>query len=197
MNDKNAETNRERLLTILLDRSFKLGDFTLSSGKKSEYYVDCRTSTLHPEGALRIVNLMLPILREWKTEQVGGLTLGADPIVSSISLATGQEPAAGTIPAFIVRKESKAHGRGLQIEGCFEEGKRTVIVEDVITTGGSALKAVEAARDSGAKIVGVIAVVDREEGGRKAIEAEGLEVRSLFTASELKQAAKEAAGAGE
>ena len=188
--DDQIEQARSRLCGLLLERSFKLGEFVLSSGRRSEYYVDCRTTTLHPGGAVLIVELMRPILAEWRAEQVGGLTLGADPIVAAISYASGLQAAGNAVPAFIVRKEAKSHGRGKQIEGCFEAGKRTVIVEDVITTGESALRAVAAAREGGAEVVGVIAVVDREEGGREAIEKEGLPVRSLFTASELKAAAK-------
>jgi orotate phosphoribosyltransferase len=184
------DRSKLKLRNLLLERSFKLGEFVLSSGRPSEYYVDCRTSTLHPAGAVLIVELMRPILTELRAEQVGGLTLGADPIVAAISYASGLPAGGAAIPAFIVRKEAKSHGRGKQIEGCFEAGKRTVIVEDVITTGESALKAVAASKEAGATVVGVIAVVDREEGGREAIEQEGLPVRSLFTASELKAAAK-------
>jgi len=192
-----ADSDRKRLLEILLERSFKLGDFTLSSGRKSDYYVDCRTTTLHPEGAKLITKLIMPILEEWNVEQVGGLTLGADPIVSTISMAAsgvswgdGEKYQGDPIPAFIVRKEEKAHGTGRRIEGCFEEGKPTAIIEDTLTTGGSALKAVEAAQQAGAEVVGVIAVVDREEGGREAVEAEGLPLKALFTATELKEAAR-------
>lgn len=184
------EKLREELRGLLLERSFKLGDFTLSSGKKSDYYVDCRTTTLHPRGSRLIAALMLPIIRQWEAGQVGGLTLGADPLAATISYASDEDAGAAPVPAFIVRKESKGHGRGRRIEGCFDPSLRTVVVEDVITTGGSALKAVEAARSEGAEVVGVIAVVDREEGGREAIEAEGIEVSSLFTASELKEAAR-------
>lgn len=191
---ENGET-RQRLKQILLERSFQLGDFTLSSGKKSDYYIDCRTTTTHPEGIFLIIKLILPILQEWDIEQTGGLTLGADPIVSAIAYGTSPaSPKAGEtvrrpVPAFIVRKEAKDHGRGKLIEGCFTAAKRTAIIEDVITTGESALAAVRAAREGGAAVVGVIAVVDREEGGRQAIEKEGLLVRSLFTAAELKAAA--------
>jgi orotate phosphoribosyltransferase len=201
MNDQDDKKTRAGLIGILLARSFKLGDFTLSSGRKSEYYIDCRTATLHPEGAKYITQAMMPVLAEWKAEQVGGLTLGADPVVAAISMASAgvawdNQPAYSgpPIPAFIVRKEQKGHGRGKLIEGCFEAGKRTVIVEDVITTGESALKAVAAAREGGAEVVGVIAVVDREEGGREAIEKEGLKVHSLFTATELKDAAQKMGG---
>jgi orotate phosphoribosyltransferase len=188
--------DKDRLRDLILARSFKLGDFTLSSGKRSDYYIDCRTTTLHPEGAHLITRLLMPILAQWKIEQVGGLTLGADPIVAGISLASSgmardpvHEYDCPVITGFIVRKESKGHGRGRLIEGCFEPGRRTAIMEDVITTGESALKAVAAAREAGAVVVVVMAVVDREEGGREAIAAQGLPVVSLFTASELKAAA--------
>lgn len=181
---------RSRLISILLARSFKLGDFTLSSGKKSEYYVDCRTSTLHPEGLKLIVEEMLPTLREWGAQAAGGLTLGADPLAAGVAFGTASLPEGQRIPGFIVRKEAKAHGRGRQVEGCLEPGMKVAVLEDVITTGESALRAVKAVREAGATVVGVLAIVDREEGGREAIAKEGLKVKALFTASELKVAAK-------
>ncbi len=175
-------------MEIILERSFKLGEFTLSSGRKSDYYVDCRTTTLDPEGAVLVGELLFDLIRDMDADAAGGLTLGADPVTASVIAESFRE--GKPLMGFIVRKEKKEHGRGRRVEGRLEAGHRAVILEDVITTGGSALQAAEAAREAGAAAVGVAALVDREEGGREAIEKEGLEVRSLFTASELKRAAK-------
>jgi len=189
MGDNDNAEARTRLMQIILERSFKLGEFTLSSGRKSEYYVDCRTTTLHPEGAYLVAWLIFPWVREAGAEAVGGLTLGADPMAAAVIVESFKQGA--PVRGFIVRKQAKEHGRGKQIEGCLEKGDRVIVLEDVITTGESALKAVKAAQEAGAKVVGVVAIVDREEGGREAIEKEGLTVRALFTASELKQAAQQ------
>ncbi len=178
---------KKRLLKIILERSFQLGEFTLSSGKKSDYYIDCRTTTLHHEGAWLCGRLLLELALAWEPHAVGGLTLGADPLVAAIITESFRQ---GTpLRGFIVRKQEKSHGRGRRIEGCLEKGDTAVVVEDVITTGGSALKAVEAARQAGAKVSAVVAVADRKEGGEKAIREQGLEVSSLFTAPDLKKAA--------
>jgi len=136
-------------------------------------------------GLQLIGSLGLRAIREalWKPRLVGGLTLGADPVSYAIAMASQLDPPA--IDAFTVRKEPKQHGTGRQIEGCFVEGARTVIVEDVITTGGSALKAAQVLQDAGADIVGVLAVVDRQEGGRQAIEGAGLPVAVLVTLEDL------------
>ena len=183
----NFAYEKERLLKIILERSFKLGDFTLSSGRKSDYYIDCRTTTLHPEGAFLCGRLLLERALEWAPHSVGGLTLGADPVVAAIIAESFRQ---GTpLRGFIVRKEEKSHGRGRRIEGCIEKGDTADIEEDVITTGGSALQAVDAARHEGAKVSAVLAIVDREEGGEEAIKKEGLEVSSLFGASGLKKSA--------
>lgn len=192
MNEQDISGERKRLMEILLERSFKLGSFTLSSGKMSDYYVDCRTTTLHPEGAYLVARLALPLVLEMKAQSVGGLTLGADPMVAALIVESYRQ--GSPVRGFIVRKESKGHGRGRKIEGCLEAGDKVVIVEDVITTGGSALKAVEAAREAGAEVAGIIAIVDREEGGREAIESQGLLVRSLFSATELKLEAEKTGG---
>ena len=173
------------LAALLAERSARLGDFTLASGKKSSFYVDARLTTMSPEGLARIGPAGLAAIREagWSADAVGGLTLGADPIAYAISYASAL---AGTpIRAFTVRKEAKTHGTGKLIEGPFRSGDRVVVIEDTITTGGSALKAVEAVRAAGGEVVGVLALVDREEGGREAIEAAGCAVRSLVRASEI------------
>lgn len=174
-----------RLLDLLAQRSARRGSFTLASGRQSDLYIDCRLTTMHPEGLSLIGPLGLHAVGErgWHPDSVGGLTLGADPV--SYAIAYASQLAGMPTRAFTVRKEAKTHGTGKLIEGAFLSGDRVVVIEDVITTGGSALKAVEAVRAAGGNVVGVLAVVDREEGGRAAIEAAGLEVASLALASEI------------
>jgi orotate phosphoribosyltransferase len=176
---------RTRLLDLLAQRSARRGTFTLASGRQSDLYVDCRPTTMHPEGLSLIGPLGLHAIGErgWQPDSVGGLTLGADPV--SYAIAYASQLAGMPTRAFTVRKEAKSHGTGKLVEGAYEPGDRVVVIEDVITTGGSALKAVEVLRMAGAKIVGVLSVVDREEGGREALEAAGLEVVSLARASEI------------
>lgn len=178
------------LVHLLATRSAKKGQFTLSSGAKSELYIDARITTMSPEGLSLIGPLGLrEIESDWKPDSVGGLTLGADPISYAISYASALQAANtnGSTPirAFTVRKEVKQHGTGRQIEGPFEATDRVVVIEDVITTGGSSIKAINAIKAAGATVVGLLALVDREEGGRQAIEATGVEVRALVTASEI------------
>ncbi len=174
-----------RLLDLLAARSVRRGTFTLSSGRQSDLYVDCRLTTMHPEGLSLIGPLGLHAIAErgWHPDSVGGLTLGADPV--SYAIAYASQLAGIPVRAFTVRKEAKTHGTGKLIEGPYSEGDRVVVIEDVITTGGSALKAVDAVRAAGGIVVGVLAVVDREEGGREAIEATGVEVASLARAADL------------
>jgi len=182
---------KSELEKILLNKSFQLGEFILSSGKKSDYYIDCRTATLDPNGLYLIANLFLDYLEKQNLEldAVGGLTLGADPIIGGmVALSqTRNRPLQG----FIVRKEVKSHGRAKLIEGNLEPGWSIAIVEDVITTGGSALKAIEAGKQAGAMVKIVLAVVDREEGGREEITRLGIPIFSLFTAEELKKSAQQ------
>jgi orotate phosphoribosyltransferase len=181
-------TDHTALVALLTKRSVKKGQFTLASGKQSEYYIDARLTTMSPEGLSLIGPLALSALRQsgWKADAVGGLTLGADPI----SYAIGYASAASESPirTFTVRKEAKTHGTGKLIEGPFRIGDRVVVIEDVITTGGSALRAIEAVKAAGGTVVGVLALVDREEGGREAIESTGTEVLRLVTAAELVRA---------
>lgn len=179
----------ERLRDLLAERSFRTGEFTLSSGRTSRYYVDCRTTTMHAEGQALLGRVGVERLEraELWPELIGGMTMGADPVsyaVAGESWRRGKEP----IHAFSVRKQAKDHGRGRRIEGCFEEGRRVVVAEDVITTGGSALDACRAVRDAGGEVVGVLVLVDREEGGREALEDEGHLVLPLYTAGELEAA---------
>jgi orotate phosphoribosyltransferase len=178
-------TDHDRLLTLLAERSARRGRFTLASGRESTLYIDARQTTMSPDGLALIGPLGLAALAEsgWRADSVGGLTLGADPISYAIAYASAL---AGTpLRAFTVRKEAKAHGTGRLIEGPFREGDRVAVVEDTITTGGSALRAVEAVRAAGGTVVGVLALVDREEGGREAIEAAGLPVVALARAADV------------
>ena len=178
-------STRDRLLELLRTRSLRTGDFVLSSGKRSSYYVDCRLTTMHAEGLALVGELGLLAIREhgWTAAAVGGMTLGADPVAYAIAAHSFRHPPA--IHGFTVRKVPKDHGTGRRIEGCFAPGTAVVVVEDVITTGGSALDALRAVRAEGGSAAGVLAILDREEGGREAIEAEGVAVHSLYRIGEL------------
>ncbi len=185
-----TDTPLSTLIALLATRSAKRGDFVLASGRRSSLYVDCRLTTMSPDGQMLIGRAGLAALRDsgWPVDSIGGLTLGADPIAYAIAHASALAAERGDgamVRAFTVRKEAKQHGTGKLIEGPFVAGDRVVVVEDVVTTGGSALKAVEAVRAAGGTVLGVLALVDREEGGREAIEAAGLAVRSLVPASAL------------
>jgi len=180
---------KDDLKTMLLEKSVRTGDFTLASGKKSDLYVDCRVTALDNKGAHWIGqagwDLVLGKIEAEGLEvnAIGGMTMGADPISLVVGMASSEHEKA--LQMFTVRKEPKGHGRGKQIEGNFKEGDRVVVVDDVITTGGSTLKAIEAIRAAGGEVVFCLVLVDREEGGRPAIEADGVPVVSIFTRSEL------------
>lgn len=171
---------RARLRALLLDRSVARGDFVLASGRRSSYYIDARRTTMAGEGLTVIGELGLDCLRRrgWQPAAVGGLTLGADPVAYAIAAAG--HASGMRLDAFTVRKAAKTHGTAQRIEGCFAPGASVVIVEDVITTGGSALEAINALTSEGGKVLGVLAVVDREEGGREAIEQAGYAVESMI-----------------
>jgi orotate phosphoribosyltransferase len=178
-------TDYSALITLLAERSAKRGQFTLASGKQSNFYIDARLTTMSPDGLAIIGPLALSALREtgWNVDAVGGLTLGADPISYAISYASAASD--HPLRAFTVRKESKAHGTGKLLEGPFREGDRVAVIEDVITTGGSALRAIEAVRSANGSVAGVLALVDRGEGGRRAIEQAGVAIISLVTADQI------------
>ena len=178
-------TTHDHLLSILAERSARRGQFTLASGRQSTLYIDARLTTMSPDGLSLIGPLALAALRDvdWRVQAVGGLTLGADPISYAIAYASADTPL--PLRAFTVRKEAKAHGTGRLIEGPFREGDRVAVIEDVITTGGSALRAVEAIRAAGGTVAGVLALVDREEGGRDALVSAGLPVVALTRASDI------------
>ena len=185
------QQSREELLNLLAANSFRLGDFTLSSGIKSDYYIDCRTTTLHARGAELTGRVFLDLFRAqgWSPNAVGGLTMGADPIVVAAAVISSQ--AGKPVHGFLVRKAEKAHGTGRRIEGFQEKGANVVIVDDVCTTGGSTIQAIEAAREFGFKLVGVACLVEREEAsGRPAVEkaAASAPFISIFKANEVKAA---------
>lgn len=189
--------HRTSLLHLLARISFKLGDFTLSSGGKSDYYIDCRTTTLHAEGARLTGLAILDLLREKKLTPaaVGGLTLGADPVVSAVAIASAnraqQHPNSPLIHGFLVRKAEKAHGTARRIEGFCEKGAPVLIVDDVCTTGASTITAIEAARDGGMKVIAAVCLVERQEAnGRPEVEAacDGAPFLSLFTAHDVRTA---------
>lgn len=178
-------TDHSTLITLLAQRSAKRGQFTLASGKQSTFYIDARLTTMSPEGLSMIGPLALSALEEtgWSVDAVGGLTLGADPISYAISYASARSDR--PLRAFTVRKEAKAHGTGKLLEGPFRQGDRVAVIEDVLTTGGSALRAIDAVRAAAGTVVGVLVLVDREEGGRQAIEKAGVPVVALVTASQI------------
>jgi orotate phosphoribosyltransferase len=178
-------TDADQLIRLLAERSARRGSFVLASGRQSTLYIDARLTTMHPTGLALIGPAALARLTtlDWDVSSIGGLTLGADPIAYAIAYASAGTPK--PLRAFTVRKEAKQHGTGKLIEGPFASGDRVAIIEDVITTGGSALRAAEAVRTAGGNVRGVLALVDREEGGREAIEAAGFPVSALATASEI------------
>ena len=178
-------TDQESLRRLLLERSVQRGDFVLASGRHSSYYIDCRLATMSAEGMVLIGRMGWEAIRRagWQPAAVEGLTMGADPVAYAIAAASCGE--SRPVNAFSVRKEAKDHGKGRLIEGNFKTGDQVVVVEDVITSGDSATRAIAAIEQAGGRVLGVLAVVDREQGGRAALEAGGRVVLSLTTAGEL------------
>ncbi|WP_456324649.1 orotate phosphoribosyltransferase [Desulfonauticus submarinus] len=181
------EDLKKRLASLLYEKSYKEGNFVLTSGKKSDYYFDCKQTALHPEGSYLLGRIFMQIIRNlpYPVVGVGGMTLGADPLVSSVVLTSYLEKM--PLFGFIVRKNAKGHGTNQFLEGLanFSSGDRVCILEDVITTGGSVLKACERVKDSGLVVEDIICVLDREEGGRASLEKEGYNLYSIFTRGEL------------
>lgn len=181
----------ESLKSLLLEKSVRTGRFTLASGKESDLYIDCRVTSLDPFGAAWIGELGWKAVRGkiaesgLKIAAIGGMTLGADPISLAVGMASARQHPDEALQVFTVRKEPKGHGQGRQIEGNFRSGDTVVVVDDVITTGGSTLKAIDAIEREGGKVAFALVLVDRQEGGREAIEARGVPVISLFTRRSL------------
>ena len=176
---------RQKLLTTLAHKSFRLGEFKLSSGGTSDYYIDCRTTTLDAKGSRLTGEVFLEEIRQrgWKPDAIGGLTMGADPIVVAVAVVSGE------LNGFLVRKAEKQHGTGQRIEGYREKGARVVIVDDVCTTGASTVQAIEAAREFGFEVVGVMCLVEREEAKvRPNVEkaAAPAQFVSIFTANDVR-----------
>jgi orotate phosphoribosyltransferase len=176
---------RQELLKLLAKKSFRLGEFKLSSGGSSDYYVDCRTTTLDARGSQLTGQVFLEEIRDqgWEADAIGGLTLGADPIVVAVSVTSG------TLNGFLVRKTEKEHGTGRRIEGFAEKGARVVIVDDVCTTGASTIQAIDAAREFGFEVVGAMCLVERQDAhGRLAVEKAAAPVSfiSIFTANDVR-----------
>jgi orotate phosphoribosyltransferase len=178
-------TDHESLRRLLLERSVQRGDFTLASGRRSSYYIDCRPTTMSAEGLVLIGRMGWAALKAagWRPAAVGGLTMGADPVAYAIAAASFASDT--RVDAFSVRKHTKEHGTGRLIEGNFRPGNAIVVVEDVITSGESARTAIAAVEQAGGRVLGVLAVVDREEGGRGSLEAQGRPVVALTTVGEL------------
>lgn len=181
---------KKRLASLLLELSYVEGEVTLTSGKKSDYYFDCKQTALHPEGGFLIGSLFLEMLAPLRVAGVGGMTLGADPLVSAVSVLSQVNRC--PMPGFIIRKQPKGHGTNQYLEGLknFHAGDRVALLEDVVTTGGTLLTSVERVRAAGFEVAAVLCVLDREEGGRERLAEAGLELCSIFTRKELLAAAR-------
>lgn len=177
---------RNELLDLLVEKSLKKGEFTLASGKKSSYYIDGKRTTLDSRGAYLVARTFLAMLADDVPDAIGGLTLGADPIVGSLLSLAGMEDL--DLRGFLVRKEPKSHGTRSRVEGPLKKRDRVVIIEDVVTTGGSALSAIEALDGFECDIVRVMAIVDRDEGGTENLREAGYRLESIFTIRELLEA---------
>jgi orotate phosphoribosyltransferase len=182
----NMPSARQELLRLLAHKSFKLGEFKLSSGATSDYYIDCRTTTLDARGAPLTGQVFLEEIRQrgWKPQAIGGLTMGADPIVVAVSVTSGE------LSGFLVRKAEKQHGTGQRIEGFRQKAAKVVIVDDVCTTGASTIQAIEAAREFGFEVVGVMCLVERQEaGGRPGVEKSATPAPfvAIFTAADIRK----------
>ncbi|MDA8239824.1 MAG: orotate phosphoribosyltransferase [Nitrospiraceae bacterium] len=177
---------KERLIKLLIDKAFKYSEepvFKLVSGRMSNYYFNCKAVTLHPEGMHLIGNLIYDMIRDSGARGIGGLTLGADPIADAVAYTSYLK--GNPVEAFVVRKSAKSHGTMQWIEGNVQKGDRVVIVDDVITTGKSTIEAINKSKEAGLDIVKVIALVDRQEGGRENIETLGFNVEPVVTREEV------------
>lgn len=175
--------DRQALIALVKELALEHGDFTLASGKKAKFYLDCRKITLDSRGANLIADGILELIGDKLPDAVGGMAVGADPITGAVITVAGRSGKA--LRGFIVRKEAKAHGKGRDVEGPVQAGDRVIIVEDVVTTGGSSLLAIEKVEAAGLQVEGVIAIIDRLEGGAAAFAARGYNLRTLLTIRDL------------
>lgn len=180
-------SERERLLKILKDLSYEEGDFVLTSGKRSTFYIDCKETTLNPEGMYLAGNIMYGMAKDIPgIDAVGGVSIGGDPLVCAVVLEAYNRK--DDLRGFFIRKEPKGHGSNLWVEGGknLRKGMNVVILEDVVTTGGSSLKAIEVTEKAGYNVKGTIAILDRLEGGKEAIESKGYMFKSIFNLKDLR-----------
>ena len=175
--------DRNGLITLVHEQALEFGDFTLASGKKASFYLDCRRVTLDSRGASLIAEGILELLQGQMPDAIGGMAIGADPITGAVITLAGQRGM--RLKGFIVRKEAKSHGKGRDVEGPIQPGDSAIVVEDTVTTGGSSLAAIEKAEAAGLKIRGVVAVVDRLEGSAEAFAQRGYTLQSLLTVRDL------------
>jgi orotate phosphoribosyltransferase len=171
--------DRQALIDLVREKALEFGDFTLASGKKASFYLDCRKVTLDGRGANLIAAGILEMIGDSMPDAVGGMAIGADPITAATITLAGQQGI--PLRGFIVRKEAKEHGKGRDVEGPVSKGDKVMIVEDVVTTGGSSLKAIEKVEEAGLEVLGVMAIIDRLQGGREAFAAKGYQLRTLLT----------------
>ena len=176
-------SSHARLIELIKEKSLRFGDFTLTSGKKASYYLDGKQLTLDSEGSLLVANAILEIAENEKIDCVGGMTLGADPMVGSVLTAAGFKGV--PLQGFIVRKEAKQHGTEKWIEGILTKDARVLILEDVITTGGSVLRAIRRVEESGGHVIRTVCIVDRLEGGGPFLQKQGYPLIALTTIEEL------------
>lgn len=176
--------DRDDLLAAIREKAYREGDFTLASGQKSDYYIDCKEVTLDAVGSLLVGRMIFDKITEWDITAVGGMELGSVPISTAVSVVSAIE--GSPLQNFIVRKEAKGHGAGKRIEGAIKKGDKVAVVEDVVTTGGSSVKAIEVLREAGIIVAGVVTIVDREMGGAEAFANIDVRFEPLFTISEIK-----------
>jgi orotate phosphoribosyltransferase len=182
---------KNRLIELIIGKAFRYSEepvFKLVSGRMSNYYFDCKAVTLHPEGIYLIGNLLFDLVKDLDVKGIGGLTLGADPIAYSVAYTSYLK--GRPVEAFVVRKTAKAHGTMQWIEGNIKKGDKVVIVDDVITTGKSTIEAITRSKEAGLDIVKVIALIDRQEGGKEAVEVSGYKLDSIITREEVMQCYK-------
>lgn len=180
------EDTLTKLLEEVREKAYRTGEFTLASGKKSDYYIDMKEVTLDGAGSLLVGRAIYGVIKEWGVSAAGGMELGSVPISTAVCLVSALEGA--PLANFIVRKEAKGHGTGKRLEGRVCAGDRVAVVEDVVSTGGSSVKAIEALREAGVEVAGVVSVVDRQMGGAEAFEKAGVAYSPLLTISQVKGA---------